>query len=120
MSPFCASAQARLKSARSRVSASSPARGPAAASSVSRAHSRDRRRRGMQIEYRGAAGGGYAASPGGTWRRADMTFLSVDPANGERLEEHPAWGVARLERALEQAAAAAGAWAGLDRAPGTG
>src|SRR5579872_819640 len=40
----------------------------------------------------------------------DMTFLSLDPANGERLHEYPAWGPERLEQALSAAAAAAPAW----------
>jgi hypothetical protein len=41
-----------------------------------------------------------------------MTFSSVDPSNGERLREYPAWGPAELERALERGAAAAAVWAG--------
>ena len=41
-----------------------------------------------------------------------MTFLSVDPSNGERRREYPAWDAAELDRALERGAAAAPAWAG--------
>jgi len=33
-----------------------------------------------------------------------MTFLGIDPASGERLREHPAWGATRLDRALYHAA----------------
>ena len=40
-----------------------------------------------------------------------MTFFSIDPASGERFREHPAWDAARLEQALDRAAAAAPAWA---------
>ncbi|HEV2109866.1 MAG TPA: aldehyde dehydrogenase family protein, partial [Gammaproteobacteria bacterium] len=39
-----------------------------------------------------------------------MTFLSIDPASSERLQEYPAWGPERLEQALSAAAAAAPAW----------
>lgn len=39
-----------------------------------------------------------------------MTFLSVDPANGEGLQEHPAWDGARLDRALDLSAATAATW----------
>ena len=33
-----------------------------------------------------------------------MTFLSIDPASGERLQEYPAWGPERLETALAASA----------------
>ena len=39
-----------------------------------------------------------------------MTFSSIDPASGERWQEYPAWGPARLEEALAAAGAAAPAW----------
>lgn len=39
-----------------------------------------------------------------------MTFSSIDPASGERWQEHPAWDAARLEEALAAASAAAPAW----------
>jgi len=39
-----------------------------------------------------------------------MTFLSVDPASGERLQEYPAWGPERVETALAASAAAAPGW----------
>jgi succinate-semialdehyde dehydrogenase / glutarate-semialdehyde dehydrogenase len=42
-----------------------------------------------------------------------MTFLSVDPSNGERFREYPAWDAAELERALERGTAAAAAWAAM-------
>ena len=40
-----------------------------------------------------------------------MTFVSVDPATEERLHEYPAWDKARLDQALELAAATAPRWA---------
>ena len=40
-----------------------------------------------------------------------MTFQSIDPASGERLQEYPDWDGPRLERALADAAAAAPGWA---------
>ena len=40
-----------------------------------------------------------------------MTFVSVDPATEERFQEYPAWDKARLEKALDLAAAAAPKWA---------
>ncbi|HEU5423432.1 MAG TPA: aldehyde dehydrogenase family protein, partial [Nitrolancea sp.] len=43
-------------------------------------------------------------------RSEDMTFSSIDPASGERWQEHPAWGAARLEEALAAASAAVPAW----------
>ncbi len=39
-----------------------------------------------------------------------MTFLSIDPASGERFQEYPAWDGARLETALAASAAAASGW----------
>ncbi|HEV2331573.1 MAG TPA: aldehyde dehydrogenase family protein, partial [Gammaproteobacteria bacterium] len=39
-----------------------------------------------------------------------MTFSSIDPTSGERWQEHPAWGAARLEAALAAASGAAPAW----------
>ena len=39
-----------------------------------------------------------------------MNFSSIDPASGERLKDYPAWDAARLDRALEESAAAAIAW----------
>ena len=39
-----------------------------------------------------------------------MTFLSIDPASGERLQEYPAWDPARLEAALAAGAAASPGW----------
>src|SRR6185503_5219084 len=40
-----------------------------------------------------------------------FTFQSVDPANGERLKEYPAWDPARIQKALDLAARAAPEWA---------
>ncbi len=39
-----------------------------------------------------------------------MSFVSIDPATGERFAEHPAWGEAEIARALARAAAAAPVW----------
>src|SRR5579859_4492598 len=39
-----------------------------------------------------------------------MTFHSIDPASGERVQDYPAWDAARLETALAAAATAAPAW----------
>ncbi|WP_127478356.1 NAD-dependent succinate-semialdehyde dehydrogenase [Sulfurivermis fontis] len=40
-----------------------------------------------------------------------MAFQSINPANGERLAEYPAWDSAAIEQALAEAARAAPAWA---------
>ena len=40
-----------------------------------------------------------------------MVFQSINPANGERLAEYPAWDSAAIEQALAEAARAAPAWA---------
>src|SRR5580698_4196618 len=39
-----------------------------------------------------------------------MTFLSIDPASGERVQEYPAWGQERVEQALAASAAAVPGW----------
>src|SRR5690348_12570854 len=53
-----------------------------------------------------------APAPGrrGIRRSMDMTFLSIDPASGERIQEYPAWGPERLEAALASGAAVSPAW----------
>jgi len=40
-----------------------------------------------------------------------MAFVSINPANGERLAEYPAWDNTAIEQALAEAAAAAPQWA---------
>ncbi len=42
-----------------------------------------------------------------------MTFLSIDPASGERFQEHAAWDAKRLDQALSLTHAATPAWAAL-------
>ncbi len=56
---------------------------------------------------------GYAGSgfPVNFTNMNKMTFTSVDPATGEKLKDYPEWDAPRLQRALDQAAAAAPAWA---------
>src|SRR5215469_10555835 len=115
MSPFCAAAQASLNSARCSVStacwAPVSARTNSAASSASTQDSRTVAVFPMSHRLPRPLGGGLC-SPSQSRREPSMTFLSIDPASGERLREYPAWDPARLDRALAESAAAAPAWGG--------